>query len=131
MIFNPNLVLCCTSLGFFATSFFGRKQQNILYNLDTANAICSLLYWCNPTNKYKMVLDIVVSNICGFSFFVYGYKYINHNLMRKIAYINGVMMVTLFTSSCVMYSYNNPYWIGAHTMFHIVVIANKMIVYSF
>jgi hypothetical protein len=129
MIYKPNVLLCCSSAGFILTSLYGYKKSHYMFQIDLLSASFSLVYWADPTNRYKRIMDICTANIACTMFFIHMYK----NTTGKMRYfmwfgISGV--VTCFTLSCITSRIQYDKWKYYHFMFHMFAIANKYIAYN-
>ena len=129
MIYKPNVLLCFSSASFILTSWYGYKKQQYMYQFDFVSALCSLLYWCDPNNTYKRIVDVGTANIASIVFFTHMYKNTNGK-MRYLMWFNVGGVVTCFTLSCVTsrIKYNN--WHHFHFLFHMFVIGTKMLAYN-
>ena len=107
-----------------------KKSPKHLYIMSSVNSLVSILYWLDPHNIPKMVVDIIVANITGIAYFTHGIIHIpgsNHTI-RTIGYINTAAMLSFFCKSCIEYRGQNSEWIYYHIGFHITTIFSKVFV---
>ena len=130
MFYNPNLVLILSSSSFFCSSFYGYLRRNELYRMDLLNAVTSTSYWIDPDDIFKHKINIFVWSFTGMSFFIHAYKTLPP-YWRMMVYFNLGGMLSTFSLSVMMRMLNLKRWYYFHYMFHMFVVANKMIIYNF
>lgn len=126
--------LVITSATFLYPAYYAivKNKSNTLARLSTINSILSIIFWLDPNNKYKYIVDIIVANVSGITYFIYGVKYIppDNKAVRIIGYINGGLMILLFNGSCISYNNNatGNMWVIYDTCFHLCTLVGKLLV---
>jgi predicted membrane channel-forming protein YqfA (hemolysin III family) len=90
--------------------------------------LASMNYWRNPISGSRHNVDLVVSKVAGAIYFFYGYNNLQNNIFRVFGYVNGFLMISLYNTSCILYSLKSDSWEYYHMMFHISTVIGKMIV---
>lgn len=104
--------------------------MRLLTSISTINSLVSIIHWLDPKNPYKLFADLIIARSTGMIYFTYGYFYVpSENIsIRRLAYMNTILMLSLFCKSCIENKYNNIWWEAYHIAFHLSVVFGKTLV---
>lgn len=125
---NCNYFLTTTSALFLIPCYYGYKKSK--YSLSCVSLItsaCSMNYWRNPVNGWRLLLDRITATSCGVIYFWYGYNKINNSKIRLLGYFNGGLILLSYVGSEMLYQQSSNYWIYSHIMFHMCKITGELL----
>jgi len=125
---RPNFNLIATSGLFVVPALLGiYKKEYLLSSISLISMMASLNYWRDPVPGTRKNIDLVVSKITGFVYFIHGYNRLS-GMMRFIGYTNGFIITSCYYTSCLLYKLKSNGWITYHMGFHIFIVLGKIIV---
>jgi hypothetical protein len=122
-----NLVLS-SSLFIIPTVYGYYNKKYTLSTMTLISMLASMNYWRNPVSGTRQNVDLVISKVVGSIYILYGYNNLHVNIFRIFGYVNGFLMISLYNSSCILYTLKSDAWEFYHMMFHISTVIGKMIV---
>jgi len=128
---NPRKNIIISTSLFVIPGIYGLyKKQYILSLTSFASAIASINYWRHPIVGPRKNIDLFVSKACGLIFFIYGYNYVNTTWLRLLGYTNGICMISMYNTSCILSELQSETWELYHMLFHISGVVGKLLVIS-
>jgi len=126
---DPKYKLIFSSSLFAIPGIYGLYQkQYVLSFTSFVSMAASINYWRNPVEGSRKNIDLFVSKACGLIYFIHGYNYVNTTWLRLFGYTNGICMLSVYNSSCILHALKSDTWEFYHMLFHISGIICKMLV---
>jgi hypothetical protein len=116
-----------TSLGFALPAYYAYRHKQYFYSaLSIATSAISLLYWHRPTYGWRRNLDLIFAKLSFTMYFLTAYMYLETSRPSySVAFYGGTPVMLLFyglSSYCIQ-----PWWLY-HSLFHLMVIAKKLMI---
>ena len=128
---NPRKNLILSSSLFIIPGIYGLYQKQYILSLTSfASAIASINYWKHPITGSIKNIDLFVSKASALIYFIYGYNYVNTTYLRLLGYTNGICMISMYNTSCILSELHSETWELYHILFHISTVIGKMLVIS-
>jgi hypothetical protein len=122
-----NYYLVGSSTLFIVPTIYGFYRGHcLLPTVSLLTTAVSIRYWLDTSSITNRNMDLVISKLAGFIYFIYGYQYVQPGFLRFLGYANTGCILTAYQLSCLLYP--NPLWIRYHVAFHWFTCIGKMIV---
>ena len=128
MIYTKYNLLYSTTLFIIPTVYGYYNKKYTLSTMSLISMLASMNYWRNPISGITKKTDLVISKVVGAIYFFYGYNNIHNTIFRIFGYTSGMLMISLYSASCILYTLESESWEYFHIMFHVSVTIGKIIV---
>ena len=91
-------------------------------------SLVSINYWRNPVPSLRKNCDLICSKICFVIMVYHGIRYVHYRPYLIAGYPLLGIMVSSFLFSNWLHERGNKYWLLAHTVFHLSIVANKTMI---
>jgi hypothetical protein len=120
-----NNLLVYSSTLFLIPSIYSFIKNLYLYCLVSfITSIVSIIYWINPINGLRRNIDLFISKISFFIYFISGCIYLKE-IYLLFGIIGCILILLFYYLSCINY---NSIWFIYHMLFHIFVVFIQMII---
>jgi len=104
------------------------KNQYNLSIVSMLTSLCSINYWISPINSWRLTLDKNVATISGIIYFFYGNNNIKNKNIKRLAFLNGYLIIAFYGFSKILYYKGSNYWLCSHMIFHFFTTTGKLLV---
>lgn len=126
---SPNYHLISTSTLFLLPALYGyTNSMHSLSTLSLLTTLCSINFWREPINGWRLTLDQTMATTSGIIYFLYGYNKIKNPRIKMLRYCNATAIVGCYMCSKILYSRGSPNWVYSHMAFHLFTTTGKLLV---
>lgn len=126
---TPNYYLILSSTSFLSPMIYGFfRGHRFLPVMTLFSTIASIDYWLDPQPGYIKNMDLVLSKVTGVCYFIYGYSTIPSMNIRIVGYVDLLMILSCYNTSCILYSTHTHLWVPFHIAFHTFSAIGQLLV---
>lgn len=104
-------------------------KKSIFSIITYSVSIASVNYWLDPSNQNKLFYDKLTTYTACFLYIANSLYYMPTIQLKFITIMSVFLYYLFYRLSCHLYRNNNPNWVYAHFLFHLLVNLSKWLLY--